>query len=292
VIPKEFDYVAPNTVQEALAALRDGGDDAKVLAGGHSLIPLMKLRLAAPSRLVDLRNIADLQGLRRGPDSQVIIGSMVTYTGLQNMEALKAFPLLGECAAAIGDAQVRARGTIGGSLAHADPASDLPAAALALDAVLIAAHLNGSVTEREIPARDFFTDLLTTALEPGEILTGIRLPTTQGRAAGAYVKIRNKASHYALAGAAVMLRMGDDGTCSNASIALTGVASKPFRLERAEGILRGSKLEESAIREAANAATSADVEWMSDLFGSEEYRKHLAGVVTTRAIESARSRVR
>jgi aerobic carbon-monoxide dehydrogenase medium subunit len=292
VIPKEFDYVAPSSVQEALAALRDGGEDAKVLAGGHSLIPLMKLRLAAPSRLVDLRNIADLHGLRGGPDAQVVIGSMVTYYELQALEQLKGFPVLGECAASIGDAQVRARGTIGGSLAHADPASDLPAAALALDAVLIAAHLNGGVTEREIPARDFFVDLLTTSLQPGEIITGVRLPVVQGRAGGAYVKIRNKASHYALAGAAVMLQVGDDGTCNNASIALTGVASRPFRLERAESALRGSKLEDSAIRDAANAANGADVQWMSDLFGSEEYRKHLAGVVATRAIETARGRLR
>jgi aerobic carbon-monoxide dehydrogenase medium subunit len=292
VIPKEFDYVAPVSLSEALTALRDGGEDAKVLAGGHSLIPLMKLRLAAPSRLVDLRNIADLHGLRRGPDSQVIVGPMVTYSELQSMEPLKSFPLLGECAASIGDAQVRARGTIGGSLAHADPAGDLPAAALALDAVLIAAHLNGSVSERDIPARDFFVDLLTTALQPGEIVTGIRLQMVQGRAGSAYVKIRNKASHYALAGAAVMLQMQDDGTCANASIALTGVASRPFRLERAESILRGSKLEDSAIREAANTASGADVDWMSDLFGSEEYRKHLAGVVATRAIETARGRLR
>ena len=292
MIPKEFDYVAPSSVQEALTALRDGGEDAKVLAGGHSLIPLMKLRLAAPSRLVDLRNIADLHGLRRAPDSHVVIGSMVTYYELQTLEPLRGFPILGECAASIGDAQVRARGTIGGSLAHADPAADMPAAALALDAVLIVAHLNGGFTEREIPARDFFVDLLTTSLQPGEIITGVRLPVVQGRAGGAYVKIRHKASHYALAGAAVMLQMGDDGTCNNASIALTGVASKPFRLERAESVLRGSKLEDSAIREAANAVNRADVQWMSDLFGSEEYRKHLAGVIATRAIETARGRLR
>jgi len=292
VIPKEFDYVAPASIQEALAALRDGGDDAKVLAGGHSLIPLVKLMLAAPSRLGGLRNIADLRGLRRAPNSEVVVGSMVTYSDLQSIEPLKAFPLLGECAAAIGDAQVRARGTIGGSLAHADPASDLPAAALALDAVLVVSHLNGSISEREIAARDFFVDLLTTALEPGEILTGVRLAMPQGKAGSAYVKIRNKASHYALAGVAAVLRVGDDGVCQDAAIALTGVASKPFRVERAESVLRGSTLEDSAVREAANAAGSADVQWMSDLFGSEEYRKHLAGVVTSRAIEAARGRVR
>jgi aerobic carbon-monoxide dehydrogenase medium subunit len=294
VIPKEFDYVAPGTLEEALAALRDGGEDAKVLAGGHSLIPLMKLRLAAPSRLVDLRNVSALDGLKRGPDSQVVIGAMVTHSKLQSLNPLEGFPLLGECAASIGDAQVRARGTIGGSLAHADPAADLPAAVLALDATLIAARPGdgGGSSDREIPAREFFVDLLTTALEPGEILTGVRVPMLSGRTGSAYVKIRNKASHYALVGAAVVLQMGEDGICSNAAIAITGAAATPFRLERAENALRGTRLEPGDINNAAGMVGEVDVNWMSDLFGSEEYRKHLAGVVTSRAIEEARGRIR
>jgi carbon-monoxide dehydrogenase medium subunit len=291
MIPKEFDYIAPSSIEDALKALRDGGDDAKVLAGGHSLLPMMKLRLAAPSTLVDLRKVADLHGLRRFPDSHVTIGSMVTYNELLTLDPAEGFPLLADCAASIGDQQVRARGTIGGSLAHADPAADMPAAVLALDGSLVVAHLNGGVSEREIPARDFFLDLMTTALEPGEIVTGVHVSMVKGRAGGAYVKIRNKASHYALVGVAALLTLDDDKVCTSASVAITGAASRPFRLEGVEAALKGTRLGEDDMRNAASRAGESDADWMDDLFGSAEYRKHLAGVVAGRAIEMARSRV-
>ena len=199
--------------------------------------------------------------------------------------------MLAECAASIGDEQVRARGTIGGSLAHADPAADLPAAILALDAVFSVSHVNGGVSSRDIPAADFFADLMTTALEPGEILTSIRMPSVSGRPGSAYVKIRNKASHYALVGAAVMLQLDGDGTCSKASIAITGAASKAFRLTEVENALQGTRLEANDISNAVGKVSAHDVEWMSDLFGSEEYRQHLTGVVASRAIDMARSRI-
>jgi carbon-monoxide dehydrogenase medium subunit len=290
VIPKKFDYAAPGTLEEALKALRDGGDDAKVLAGGHSLIPMMKLRLAEPTLLVDIRKIGDLHGFRRD-NGHVTIGSLVTHYELQTMDPSEGFPLLAETAASIGDAQVRARGTLGGSLAHADPAADMPAAILALDGAFVVAHLHSGVTTREIQARDFFLDLFTTALEPGEIVTGIKVPVIEGKAGSAYVKVRNKASHYALAGAAVVLQVGNDGVCSNAAVAITGAASKAFRLEGVENALKGTRLEANDLKNAAGKAGEADVGWMSDLFGSEEYRRHLAGVVTSRALESARSRI-
>lgn len=290
MIPKEFDYVAPGTLEEALKALHDGGEDAKVLAGGHSLIPMMKLRLAQPSLLVDLARVGDLHRIG-GMGGNLDLGSMVTYYNLQTTSDVSSgWPLLAECAGSIGDAQVRARGTIGGSLAHADPAADMPAAVLALDAVLTAAHMNGGVTTREIPAKEFFVELLTSALEPGEILTGIRIPAPPAKSGSAYVKVRNKASHYALVGAAVVLGIDNDGTCSHAAVAMTGAAATPFRLANVENALRGTKLADSDLGNAAGMVGGADVEWMSDLFGSEDYRKHLAGVVTRRAIETARGR--
>jgi carbon-monoxide dehydrogenase medium subunit len=290
MIPKEFDYVAPATLAEALAALRDNGD-AKVLAGGHSLIPTMKLRLAEPSLLVDLRKIEELRGVR-SQNGHIEIGAMVTHYQLHTeAQLLEGCPLLTECAFSIGDAQVRARGTLGGSLAHADPAADLTAAILALDGVLLVSGSgdNGE-GRREIAAGEFFVDLLTTALEPGEIVTAIRVPRQSGRSGASYVKVRNKASHYALVGAAAVLGLDDDGTCNNIAVAITGAASKPFRLQELENELRGSKLEDDAIKSAIGKVADTDVEWMSDLFGSEEYRKHLAGVVAGRAIRTASER--
>lgn len=284
MIPKEFNYVAPATLGDALAALKDGGDDAKVLAGGHSLIPIMKLRLASPATLVDLRRVDELRWI--GPqDGGLQIGSLTTYhTLLNDGNVTMAAPLLAECAASIGDAQVRARGTLGGSIAHADPAADLPAAILALDATVL-------TTGGEIAASDFFQDLFTTALAPGQIVTGVRVPNGSGRTGSAYVKVRNKASHYALVGVAAHLRMGDDGTCSNIALGVTGASTHAFRLTDAENKLKGTRLEDSDIEGALAGVGDLDIDWMEDLFGSAAYRKHLAGVVAGRAIAMAKSRL-
>jgi carbon-monoxide dehydrogenase medium subunit len=283
MIPKEFNYVAPATLDEALAALRDGGEDAKVLAGGHSLIPLMKLRLTSPSTLVDLRRIEELRRVNSNGGG-IEIGSMVTYHTLTTDNNVSGgWPLLAECAASVGDAQVRARGTIGGSLAHADPAADLPAAALALDATLL-------TTGGEIAARDFFTDLFTTALQPGQIVTGVRVPRSNGNTGSAYVKVRNKASHYALVGAAAVVTLDDGGNCSTLAVALTGAASKAFRLTGVENALKGTRLDDSDVQGALGGVANLDVDWMDDLFGSADYRKHLASVVAHRAISEAKSR--
>ena len=284
MIPKEFDYVAPTSVGEAVTALQQGGEDAKVLAGGHSLIPTMKLRLAAPTLLVDLGRIEDLKQIR-GSNGTLDVGSMVTHYRLHTEgDITSGVPLLAETAYSIGDSQVRARGTLGGSIAHADPAADLPAAILVLGGTIV-------TNNREIPATDFFLDLFTTALEPGEILTAVRLPRAKDRTGSAYVKIRNKASHYALVGAAAVVTLDADGTCTDIAIGITGAGVKPFRMTAAEDILKGTRLGDADLQGAVGKVNAVDIDWMSDLFGSEEYRKHLAGVVTRRAIETARSRV-
>lgn len=282
MIPKEFDYVAPATLDEAVNALREGGEDAKVLAGGHSLIPTMKVRLAAPTLLVDLRRIDDLKKITA--NGHIDIGSMVTYYQLHSSsDVANGCSLLKETALSIGDNQVRARGTLGGSIAHADPAADSTAAVLALGATIV-------TNTREIAASDFFVDLFTTALEPGEIITAIRVPKSTGSTKSAYVKVRNKASHYALVGAAVVLTMGDDGTCSDAAVAITGAGAKPFRLDGVENALKGTRLGDDDLKGALSKTGDADVDWMSDLFGSGDYRKHLTGIVAGRALEAAKSR--
>jgi carbon-monoxide dehydrogenase medium subunit len=288
MIPKEFEYTAPTSVADALSALRQGGVDAKLLAGGHSLIPMMKLRLAAPSLLIDLGKIEELRELLPSDRaSRMRIGAMVTHQQLAQGD-----DLLAECARSIGDRQVRARGTIGGSIAHADPAADLPAAILALDATVIVSHLDrgATVVPRAVPAAEFFTDLFTTALGMGEILTSIQIPLPEGRSGGAYVKIRNKASHYALVGAAAQVTLADDGTCSALAVGVTGAAATPFRAAALEDALRGSRLDDGDIQSALGTLDDLDVNWMSDLHGSEAYRRHLTGVVAARAIAAARGR--
>ena len=302
MIPKEFDYVAPESLEEALKALEEGGEEAKVLAGGHSLIPLMKLRLAEPALLVDLRKIKELQGLNPGNGSHIEIGAMTTHQALNTSSHLMEMCPIGksadlaqrtrvltEAAALIADVQVRNRGTLCGSLAHADPAGDPPAVVYALDAQFQVQGANGA---RTVAVDDWFVDTLQSALEPDEVLTEVRLAVPGARSGSAYRKFEQPASHYALVGAAVVLTMGEDGTCSEASVAITGAASKPFRLDKVEGALRGSKLDEESIRKAVGMVDEVDADWMSDLYGSEEYRRHLAGVATSRAIEMARRRIK
>jgi carbon-monoxide dehydrogenase medium subunit len=288
MIPKEFEYAAPDTLDEALALLTARPDEAKVLAGGHSLIPLMKLRLAEPALLVDLGRIGPLRGISNG-GNELTIRAMTTHQQLtEAAELTGAAGLIADCARQIGDPQVRNRGTFGGSLAHADPAADLPAAVLALDAELEAAAQGGAT--RRIKAADFFTDLLTTALQPGEILTQVHVPQQQGHVGTAYVKLRNKASHYALVGVAAVVTLGDDGRVSRAALAVTGAAATPFRVPAAEDALRNGQPGNGAIDHAADLLAAHDVEWNADLHGSAEYRKHMASVLAKRAIRLAMQR--
>src|SRR5260370_29275875 len=218
----QFDYVRATTFDEALTLLAQK-EDAKILAGGHSLIRAMKLRLAQPPLLIDLGRIKDLSYIRE-EGGQIRFGAMTTHYEIESSELLKQIcPLLPECAASIGDVQVRNKGTIGRSLAHSDPAGDWPAAIIALRAQLVALGANG---ERVITADDFFVDLLTTALEPGEILREIRISTPQGRCGQAYQKVHHPASGFAVVGVAVTLNLGSDGSCELAGVGVTGLASQ------------------------------------------------------------------
>lgn len=286
MIPAQFNYEAPQTLQEALALLAANPDEAKILAGGHSLIPAMKLRLAQPGMLVDIGRLKDLAYIREESD-QIAIGAMTTHYQLESSALLKKIcPLLPECASHIGDVQVRNKGTIGGSVAHSDPAGDWPAAIIALGAQMVAVGANG---ERTINAIDFFVDLLTTALTPGEILREIRISKPSGRFGHAYQKVRHPASGFAVVGVAVALRLGSNDSCESASVGITGVASKAYRVVAVENALQGQPLNSETIAAAASHATDG-VDANSDLYASEDYRRHLARVYTRRAIQAAAAR--
>lgn len=288
MIATKFDYLAPKTIDEAVALLSQHADDGKILAGGHSLIPAMKLRLAQPAMLIDISRIKDLSYINENGTS-IGIGAMTTHYEIESSDLLKNIcPLLPECAATIGDVQVRNKGTIGGSVAHADPAGDFPAAIIALNAEMIAVGANG---ERTIKAEDFFVDMLTTSLEAGEILREIRINLPQGRFGQSYMKVHQPASGFAIVGVAVSLMRNDDGTCASASVGITGVASIAYRAKEVENALVGNALDEQAIASAASHATDG-VDANSDLFASEDYRRHLAQVYTHRAIQTAAERAK
>ena len=286
MIAAEFDYVRAKTVDEALGLLAQN-EEAKILAGGHSLIPAMKLRLTQPPLLIDIAHIKDLSYIRE-ESGQIRIGAMTTHYQLESSELLRQIcPLLPECASHIGDMQVRNKGTIGGSLAHSDPAGDWPAAVLALNAELVTVSKNG---ERTINASDFFVDLLTTALQPGEILCEIRVNKSNGRSGHAYVKMPHPASGFAVVGVAANLSFNGGTECKSASIGITGVSSKAYRPAAVEGALAGTNLDDASIANAAAHATDG-VDVNGDVFASEEYRRHLAQVYTRRAIAAACKRV-
>jgi len=287
MIATQFDYVRAQTLDEALTLLAQN-EDAKILAGGHSLIPAMKLRLATPPLLIDIGRIADLSYIRE-EGNQIHIGAMTSHYQIESSDLLrKICPLLPECAGHIGDMQVRNKGTIGGSVAHSAPAGDWPAAVIALNAELVVASKNG---ERSIKVDDFFLDLMTTALEPGEILRELRINKSNGRTGQAYFKMHHPASGFAVVGVAANLTLDDSGACQRASIGITGVSSKAYRAGAVESELNGSGLDEQAIANAAAHATDG-VDINGDLFASENYRRHLAQVYTRRAIAAASERAR
>lgn len=282
MIPAQFDYVRANTIDEALSLLAQN-EDAKILAGGHSLIPAMKLRLAMPSLLVDIGRIKDLAYIRE-QNGGIVIGAATTHYQIESSDLLKTIcPLLPQCAGHIGDMQVRNKGTIGGSLAHADPAGDWPAAMIALNAEMIIASTSG---DRSVKADDFFVELMTTALEAGEILREIRINKPTGRTGQSYVKMHHPASGFAIVGVAANLLMTSDGNCERASIGITGVAAKAYRPAGVESALNGATLKDETISGAAAHATDG-IEVNGDLFASADYRKHLAEVYTRRAISAA-----
>jgi len=285
MIPAAFEYFAPTSVREAIGLLEQHGDEAKLLAGGHSLLPIMKFRLAQPKVVIDIGRIPGLDAIAAA-DGKISIGALATHDAVEHSAVLKdKCPLLPEAAAVIGDIQVRNRGTIGGSLAHADPAADYPGAILALDAEIVAA---GSKGNRTIPAREFFVDMLTTALRPTEIITDVRVPVISRGTGTAYVKHPHPASGYAVVGVAVVLTVSG-GKCQRAAIGINGVSGKAYRASAVEKALTGQALDEKTV--AAAAAHAADgVEAQSDLYASGEFRAHLASVYTKRAVLLAASR--
>lgn len=288
MIPAQFDYQAPTTLEEAVSLLAADPDGSKILAGGHSLIPAMKLRLAQPNLLVDIARIKGLSYIHE-EGNRILIGATTTHYQIESSDLLKKIcPLLPDCAASIGDVQVRNKGTIGGSLAHSDPAGDWPAAAIALAAELVLVGPNG---ERVVKADDFFVDLLTTDLQTGEILREIRINKPSGRFSQAYQKVPHPASGFAVVGIAVNLSLNADGSCSAASVGVTGVGSKAYRARGVEAGLVGTSLDDQAIGTAA-AHVCDGVDPNADLYASGDYRCHLAEVHTRRAIQAAKANAR
>ena len=284
--PAKFEYAAPASLEEAIRLLED--PEAKILAGGHSLLPLMKLRLAQPRLLVDIGRIPGLNYIR-AEDGQLAIGAMATYRDIQlSTEIQRRLPVLAEAVHEVGDPQVRARGTLVGALAHADPAGDMPAVALALGGSIRAVGPNG---EREIPIDDFFVDMLTTALQEQEIIREVRLRTLGQREGAAYHKFDQPASHYALTGVCAVVRLGEGGTIGSARIGVTGVGPKAYRPTAVEQALAGKSIDEEAIRAAVQPVVDG-IDVLGDIHASPEYRSHLARVLTRRAVLQAAQRAR
>ncbi|MBP6822406.1 MAG: xanthine dehydrogenase family protein subunit M [Acidobacteria bacterium] len=286
MIPTNFDYFAPASIEQALALLDQHGEDAKILSGGHSLIPVLKLRLASPGVVIDIGRIAELKAIKVD-GSTISIGANATHAEIAANSELKTHcPLLVETAAQIGDQQVRNRGTIGGSLAHADPAADWPAAILALDAEIVARSSKGS---RAIKASDFFLDLMTSAVESDEIVTEIRVAKPAQPAAAVYLKVPQSASGFAVVGVAAQLKVAN-GKCESVSIGVTGLAPKAFRAISVEDELRGKTLDEAAISAASAKADAEADDAMEDIHASGDYRRHLARVYAKRAVMAAAAR--
>jgi len=285
MIPPAFDYHAPKTVGEAIGLLGSLGSDAKLLAGGHSLLPMMKLRFAQPAHLIDLNRIPELRGIRED-GADVVIGAMTVENELIDNPIVRArLPLLSEAAKLIADPQVRNRGTIGGDIAHGDPANDHPALSLALDATFV---LEGPGGQRQVKADDFFHGTYMTALAEDEILVAIRVPALSAGTGWAYEKLKRKTGDWATAGAAVVLRLAG-GKISHVRIALTNLAPMALRATAAEAALLGQPLNESTIGAAAAAAMAA-TDPAADLRGDVEYKTAMAGQMVKRALRAAAAR--
>jgi aerobic carbon-monoxide dehydrogenase medium subunit len=282
MIPAKFDYVRPSSLDEAIGALAGGGEDAKVIAGGQSLLPLLRLRLAYPDLLVDVGALDDLRGVT-DEGGHLLIGARTTHYQLVHDPLIAQYcGLLAQAAGTVADPAVRHRGTLGGSIAHADPAGDLPAVVVALDATLIARGPSG---EREIAAGDFFVDYLTNSLGPGEILTGIRVPKLGTDWGYRYEKFHRTAQAWAIVGVAALVRRSN-GQVAEARIGLTNMGSVPIRAASVEAAAAGAQTSHEALRAAAASAADG-TQPPADLHGAPDYRRHLARVLTGRALEAA-----
>jgi carbon-monoxide dehydrogenase medium subunit len=282
VIPTAFDYHRATSLDDAIAKLGQI-EGAKLLAGGHSLVPLMKLRLSEPQALVDISRLPELAGIRQ-KDGRIEIGAAATHHDVASSTLLRdACPVIGETAAVIGDPQVRNRGTLGGSLAHADPAADYPATILALDATI---HLLGAHGARVVKASDFFLDLFTVDLGPNEIVTAVSFAPVRS---AAYVKLHQRASHFAIVGVAAALRV-EAGVTRSARVALTGATTHAMRLSNVEAAVTGKAASHEVFAEAAKLASEQVPELNSDIHASAEYRRAMIAVFTRRALEQAAAR--
>ena len=288
MIAENFNYDAPTTIEEALRLLHEYGDDAKILAGGHSLIPMLKLRFASPTHLVDINNIPNLSYIKE-EDGYLKIGAMTREVDLEDSSIIKSkYHIFSDATKLIADPQVRNFGTIGGNLAHGDAANDHPAVMLALGAEVVIQNAEG---KRTVPVDGFFYGFYTTAVEQGEILTEIKIPAAKGRYGSAYHKEERKVGDYATAGVAAMIQLDANGKCINAGIGLTNVNSLPMKASRSEEVLIGSDLSASVIAQAAQFA-SEDCNPSADLRGDEDYKRHLVKVITKRMINKAIDRAK
>jgi CO/xanthine dehydrogenase FAD-binding subunit len=287
--PPRFEYAAPATVAEAVSLLQQHESEAKILAGGQSLMPLLNMRLTRPGLLIDLGRVAELRYLRE-TDGGLAIGAMTTKRTVEDSAMVKSRqPLLHAATLLIGHAQIRNRGTVGGSLAHADPAAEYPALAVAVDAQLRAVGPNG---ERTIAAAEFYVSYLTTALEPTEILTEVRFPALAKDTGWSCAEVARRHGDFAMTGAVVTVQLGGDGRCAQSRIVLFGVGPTPLRAQAAEQVVIGQKPSEKLWAQAGQQVSEAIEEPLSDVHASAEYRRYLAQVLTRRALAEAAARAR
>ncbi len=285
--PAPFRYVRPSSVDEAIAVLAEEGYGAKPLAGGQSLIPAMNFRLAQPAVLVDLGSLDELRGIR-DDGSSLYVGAMTPHTGIERSPIVRErAPLLAETMPWIAHPQIRNRGTVGGSLAHADPAAELPAVMLALEARL---HLRGPGGDRTVPYCDFCTGFFSTALAPDELITGVEIPALASGTGTAFEEVSRRHGDFALVGVCVVLTLDPGGTCTRASVTLLSVGDGPVCASTAEGLLQGRLFSAESVREAAEAAATSDIDPPADIHASAAFRRQLARVLTSRALETAARR--
>jgi carbon-monoxide dehydrogenase medium subunit len=282
MIPASFDYIRPPTLDEALKVLAEREGEAKVLSGGYSLLPLLKLRLAQPELLVDLRDVAGLDGIVE-TDDDIVIGARATHRQIHEEAVAHDRPFLAEVAGGIGDPQVRNWGTIGGSAAHADPASDWPAALLALRASIVCRSASG---QRTVAARDFFIDTFTTAIEPTEVVTEIRIPRRPRGAGAGYSKLERRVGDFATVGVAAVIRLKDDGSIAASGVGVTGVGPTPFAATDAEQALDGAKPSDGLFRKAGDAAAAMS-QPVADVRGPVEYKRAMTAEMTARSLRKA-----